>query len=395
MALNEINSQQISRHQGFRKGALTIAAAICVLGLAGCSSTRDVAEPRVDPDAARAEIVRLLPGGVTNPTGWAIDMFAAFEALHLPPTRENSCAVIAVTQQESTFQVDPVVPGLPAIARKEIESRAARYHIPISVVNVALKLTSPNGSSYSDRLRTVRTEKDLSLLFEDFIGMVPLGRQLFGDLNPVRTGGPMQVSIAYAEQHAQTKHYPYASIESGSIRHEVFTRRGGIYFGTAHLLDYPAQYDDMLFRFADFNAGHYASRNAALQSAVASLAKKKLTLDGDLLRYGSGSGEPSNTELAIRSLAQQLDLGNAEIRRDLEREKDAAFAETRLYRRVFDLSDRQLGRQAPRGVVPQIRLQSAKITRNLTTEWFAQRVNQRYEQCLGRGIARGEATKSK
>ena len=87
----------------------------------------------------------------------------------------------------------------------------------------------------------MKTEKELSEIFEDFIGMVPLGERMFGGLNPVRTGGPMQVSVAFAEEHAEAKTYPYPV--HGTIRDEVFTRRGGMYFGIAHLLDYPASYD--------------------------------------------------------------------------------------------------------------------------------------------------------
>jgi hypothetical protein len=37
---------------------------------------------------------------------------------------------------------------------------------------------------------------------------------------------------------------------------------------------------------------------------------------------------------------------------------------------------------APRALVPNIRLQSVKISRKLTTEWFARRVDDRYRRCL-------------
>jgi hypothetical protein len=349
--------------------------ALSIVGIAileGCSSTPP-REPPIDPDAARAEIRVRIPSTVVNRDDWAIDIFAAFEALDVRPTPRNICAVVAVVQQETGFQVDPAVPGLPAMARREIDARAASYHIPRALVDLALNVRSPDGRSYAERLRQARTERALSEMFEDFIGAVPLGRRLFGDLNPVRTGGPMQVSIAFAQSHVRTTTYPYPFTDA---RREVFTRRGGLYFGIAHLLDYPVSYDSMLYRFADFNAGHYASRNAAFQQAVSSLSKTRLAIDGDLLR--EGSSEPSQTELAVRKAGTGLD--ERQIRRDLERGTGHDFEETGLYRRVFELADAR--GPVPRAQLPNIRLESVKISRKLTTEWFARRVDGRYRRCL-------------
>jgi hypothetical protein len=350
--------------------------------IASCMSP-PVREPAIDPDVARAEIAKRISPTVKNREGWAIDIFAAFEALSIRPTSENICAVIAVTEQESTFQATPAVAGLSAIARREIDARAARYKIPKFLVDAALSVESPDGKSYRERLEKVKTEQELSEIFADFIGMVPLGERLFGSFNPVRTGGPMQVSIAYAEQHADRKRYPYPM--PGSVREEVFTRRGGMYFGIAHLLDYPVSYPDMVYRFADFNAGHYASRNAAFQSAIGKLSKTKLALDGDLLIEGSSA--PSKTELAIRSLGGELDLDDRAIRRDLELGREQAFEDSKLFKRAFALADKKLKGPVPRALMPNIRLESPKITRKLTTEWFARRVDDRYQKCLARGRA--------
>jgi hypothetical protein len=213
--------------------------------------------------------------------------------------------------------------------------------------------------------------------------MVPLGKRLFADWNPVRTGGPMQVSIAFAEAHARSRGYPYPV--AVSIRHEVFTRRGGMYFGIAHLLDYPAAYDRHLYRFADFNAGHYASRNAAFQNAVSLASGIPLARDGDLVRRGDDAGsKPGSTELAVRSLGRQLGMGNEEIRRALELDNSAGFEDTALYRRVFEIADRLERRPLPRAVVPDITLQGPKISRKLTTAWFARRVEERQRRCLER-----------
>jgi hypothetical protein len=361
-------------------------AATCLLVLLGACATPPPPRPERSAQEVRAQLVSLLPASVEDRAGWAADIHRAFVHLDLPPSTENLCAALAVTEQESTYTVDPVVPNLATIARAEIERRAAKLRIPKAAVAVALKLRSGDGRSYAQRLAAVRTEKALSELYEEFIGRVPLGQRLFGGANPVRTGGPMQVSIDFAETHARRHGYPYPG--EASIRREVFTRRGGMYFGIAHLLKYPNSYERHLYRYADFNAGWYASRNAAFQAAVATLSGEKLALDGDLVLHDAPRGRIGATESAARLLGPRLEMDDAAIRRALERGDRFEFEETALYRRVFALADAQAGRALPRAVMPRITLESPKITRRLTTEWFATRVQARYQRCVNRAFGR-------
>jgi hypothetical protein len=273
------------------------------------------------------------------------------------------------------------VPGLPAIAWKEIERRADAAGVPMFAVRGALALNSPTGRSYAERLDAVKTERQLSEIFEDFIGIVPLGRSFFASRNPVRTGGPMQVSIEFAEAHAKERRYPYPLDES--VRREVFTRRGGLYFGTAHLLAYDAPYDQPLYRYADFNAGRWASRNAAFQNALGVASGLALALDGDLLPRAAGAPQ-GETERAAGTLAGRLGLSESMIRRDLERGEEAGFEKTSLYERVYAYAEQLDRRTLPRAVLPRIDLHSPKFTRKLTTEWFARRVDERHRRCLAR-----------
>lgn len=346
--------------------------------LASCSQHSTDTAPAQRPSDVKAQIARLLPPGVSDRQGWAGDIYVAFSGQNISPSVSNLCAVIAVAGQESNFSADAAVPGLPKIAWAEIDRRAGQLHIPSFLVRTALMITSPNGKSYTDRLDHVKSEKELSAVFDDFIDMVPMGQKLFGNLNPIHTGGPMQVSIVFAEAHA--KGYPYQV--DGSIRREVFTRRGGVWFGTMHLLGYPASYPAPLYRFADFNAGWYASRNAAFQAAVSRLSGIKLALDGDLINYGSDNA--GGTEKAVRLLGKRLDYSDRAIRRALEKGDSDDFDKTDLWKSVFALADKDAGKTLPREILPGIRLESPKITRNLTTVWFAQRVNSRYQSCLSR-----------
>ncbi len=351
-----------------------------LLLLAACAHEKPESPPALNSADAKALIEHALPAGASDKAGWTADIYSAFTALTVTPTQENICAVVAVIAQESGFQVDPVIPGLGAIARKEIDSRASRAHVPLVLVNSVLQLKSADGRTYGQRIDAARTEKDLSDAYEDFIAAVPLGQTLFADRNPIRTRGPMQVNVAFAEQFSAAAPYPYPV--RSSIADELFTRRGSVYFGIAHLLDYRAPYDRFLYRFADFNAGQYASRNAAFQNALKLAAGTPLIADGALLPHDGDADNPGATELALRTLAARLKMSSAEIHRALLAGRTKGFEATPLYLRVFALAEQRSGYTLPRAMVPQIKLGGPKIKRSLTTDWYAHRVDGRFKRCL-------------
>lgn len=392
-----------------RRSRLAVLTAVMLATLAGCSLFEEGEEEgaRLPSDMARRadgrtatawptslpeadvkkRIVRLIPGYAKDRAGWANDLHAAFKTLEVPHATQTYCAAIAIIEQESSFQADPSVPGLPRIVRRELESRAGRFGVPSLLVNAALGRKSPDGKSYNERIDALKTEKQVNALFEDMTGELPFGRQLFADYNPVRTGGPMQVSIDFATQQVRERNYPYPMEKA--VRDEVFTRRGGVYFGSAILLDYDVPYDQIVYRFADFNAGRYSSRNAAFQRALGKLTGKPLAPDGDLMRYDNGQPAtlPSSVELAAIGIAGKLDMSRPQIRRDLLLEKTAAFGRSPLFNRVFELAEKG-AKSMPRQALPQIDLKSPKISRKLTTEWFAKRVAGRYRSCLARSSSR-------
>jgi hypothetical protein len=360
------------------RSLLCVPAMLLMLG--GCAGEKPETTPLLNTTDTKALIEHALPRSVSDKAGWTADIYSAFTVLTVTPTRENICAVVAVIEQESGFQVDPVVPGLGAIARKEIDSRASRAHVPLMLVNGVLQLKSSNGRTYGQRIDAARTEKDLSDAYEDLIASVPLGQTLFAERNPIRTRGPMQVNVAFAEQFSAATPYPYPV--RSSIADELFTRRGSVYFGVAHLLDYRAPYDQFLYRFADFNAGQYASRNAAFQNAVSVASGIPLIADGALLPHDSDANSPGATELALRTLAARLKMSTGAIHGALLEGRTKGFEATPLYERVFAMADRRSGFKQPRALVPRIKLSGPKIQRRLTTDWYAHRVDGRFKRCM-------------
>lgn len=119
----------------------------------------------------------------------------------------------------------------------------------------------------------------------------------------------------------------------GIVRQEVFSRRGGLWFGIYYLLNYFVSYSVSIYRFVDFNVGWYVSRNVAFQNAVSKVSGVKLVLDGDLIRYDSK--EFGKIELVTRKLVVKLGMSDSEIRRQLEKGDSFFFEETALYKKVY------------------------------------------------------------
>ena len=138
-------------HRRHRTPALL---ALC-LGIALLSACA----PQRTPEQVRATLLRKLPATLHDREGWASDIQTAFTALKLEPSETNLCAVLAVVEQESTYRADPPVANLGNIAIGEIKRRAAAKHVPEFAVDAALRMRSPDGRSYEERLRALRTAR--------------------------------------------------------------------------------------------------------------------------------------------------------------------------------------------------------------------------------------------
>jgi hypothetical protein len=212
--------------------------------------------------------------------------------------------------------------------------------------------------------------------------------QLIEEKNDIDTAGSMQVSVKFALEQAKARKWlPMTLDDNYAVRDQLYTRRGGMLYGVKQLMGYDTGYSKKIYRFADYNAGRYAARNAAFQQVIASLSGTKLATDGDLLRYG-GDGKAqatiTATERAIRAASAKhaLGLDDKQIRADLTREKQLGFTGTRTFIALRDRFQAVTGKPAPFAALPDIALHSEKIRHGYSTSRFAESVNKRYQACM-------------
>ncbi len=367
--------------------------------LLGITASGVLADTTLTVDTT-TRLIRDAEKSANDPKAWALDLLDVLQLHGLPQSRENVCAAIAVIDQESSFNADPPVVGLGKLSETALRAKFSK--IPIGG-NMALRWLENNPTpqaSFMTRIRNAKTERDLDLAYRaliDYAGqttsldkIVQLGllNTIIEDKNEIDTAGSMQVSVKFALDMARSRRWlPMTLNDVYGVRDQLYTRHGGMYYGVKQLLDYDSGYNQKIFRFADYNAGRYAARNAALQSVIASLAGEKLATDGDLLSYakdGTARKTETSSEKAIRRARDRhkLPLTDVAIRKDLLLEKQAGFVSTPTFTLLRQRYSAVKQQTAPFAQLPDIDLNSPKLKRNFTTGRFAEAVNRRYQACV-------------
>jgi hypothetical protein len=363
--------------------------AAVLLGLA-CRTDAPVA------DLSAKEVAGYIRSDVADPLGWATDVRAALQAARRPVTEEHVCQVLAIVEQESGYEADPAVPNLPSIVEAGIDDELARLGPLAPFGKDALLNHTPDGatSSLLDQLRALRTERDLDRWYRDVIAYHEAKAPLVGKaarlffprleerLNPVHTAGSMQVSVSFAQEVGRQD-----GLDAKAVREALYTRAGGLRYGVARLFGFEAGYDRPVYRFADYNAGMYASRNAQFQAMLADLTDTPIATDGDLLRYddrGRPSGEDGESTRLLVTWATGHGLAERRVRADLEREKELRFEETETWTSLRAAWVEKRKRTAAYAKVPDVHLDSPKFSKDLSTKWFAEHVSERFGKCLRR-----------
>ncbi|AYA04503.1 DUF1615 domain-containing protein [Acinetobacter sp. WCHAc010034] len=384
----------------------TMSVLAVSIGLAACGNGSWWSKDD-EPTLNAEQIRKALPGRVNDRSSWAQDIYDITEQLGIPQTKENVCSIVAVVDQESNFVADPQVAGLGEKAVKEVQTRLDEKFkeklgdgiggTVAGYFEEVLKTQPSPKDNYLSQMRRVKTERELDELYREIFdymskhyhvsaltGAAKLVGQDFGEkMNPITTLGSMQVHIGYAKEHKR---------QGGNIaelRTDLYSQYGGLYYGIHRLMMYPADYDKPLYRFADYNSGMYSSRNAAFQSMLNDLTAAELTLDGDLLLY-SKDGSPrsakseSERELINVFAANNVILTPRQIRSDLKNEKEQDFEDTATYRAVTKLYQEKTGKAPFYAMMPQVVISGPKLSRDYNTNWFASRVNGRYQTCMNK-----------
>jgi len=352
---------------------------LLALFLGACSGTQDhgLSEKQIE------KIVLAARPNNPSPEIWARAIKESLEELGQPVDKEHVSAVCAVISQVSAFSISPKNTRMGSILRKKIEAAESNEVLRL-LIETRLDQQASNGNSFRENIDLIKSELDFEKWYDEFTSAKitkPILLVLNKDASDlITTAGSMQVSVKFSADYPKKP----KNAGGGSVRDMLYTCKGGVFYGTAYLLDYQHNYDDWKYVFADFNAGHYSSRNAGFQEMLARLTRRMVDTDGDLMNYENGRMTPSVTWVTFINFLKkkEIEFDEKKVMDDFSKEKSHEFEETWSYRTLAELYKKKYGRTIY-AVLPDIALNSPKfVSKNLSTKWFAERVKSRFNRCM-------------
>ena len=367
------------------------------LGLTGCEYFQTQTDAN-SPIGAN-QIAKLIPKRGQDSKSWAQDINQIFDTLKIEKNAQNICTAVAIIDQESNFKANPPVANLGQSSLKamneELEEKLGSTLAPY--FRTMLKTEPTPDNSFEKQIAKVKTEEELDDIYHQMFAYFSskyyasklnsvtklVGGDIEEKLDPITTLGSMQVQVSYARDHRRMNG------NNLELRKDLYSQYGGLYYGIHRLLLYKANYQDPIYRFADYNSGMYSSRNAAFQKMAEKISGTDLDLDGDLLSYDK-NGDPrpamTTTEKALTNLFAKNNIlvTPRQLRDDLKKEKDKSFEKTQTYIAISKLYQEKTGKDAPYAIMPEVVISGPKLSRDYNTNWYASRVNGRYETCMQR-----------
>jgi hypothetical protein len=362
-----------------RANRLTPIMLIVALFLSACSGITDsgLSEKQVE------KLVRASRPGTPSPDVWARAIKESLEELGQPVDKEHVSAVCAVISQVSAFSISPKNSRMASILRKKIKDSESNEMLRL-LIETRLDQTASNGNTFRENIDSIGSELDFEKWYDEFTSASitkPILLVLNKDASDlITTAGSMQVSVKFAEEYPKKPR----NAGGGSVRDMLYTCKGGVFYGTAYLLDYKRNYDDWKYVFADFNAGHYTSRNAGFQKMLGRLTHRMVDTDGDLLNYETGAPSPSVTYVTFIDFLKEkgVEFDENKVMKDFQQEKSYDFEESWSYKTLAEMYQKRYGRPIY-AVLPDIPINSPKfVSKNLSTKWFANRVKERFNRCM-------------
>jgi len=320
---------------------------------------------------------------------WIEAIVASVERNGLPLCKEITALVACIICIESGFHVDP-----PAVDRSRGEDMAAildraekelrdKFGSVLSLPPVP-KLYEKYRAKFYPKLLACRTEGDVDMVarsvakdlrneastLPEFIRKIVF-KEIDKVQNVVRTKGSMQLNFPKARQLMRDRGERFTDED---LCDYMYTMNGGVDVGVAALkpmfIQYAARYGTrgnlswLFFVGMDYHYGPFSSRNMMEQIRIRDLSGKKISLDGDFIRYDDKARpveRVSETMQAAMTICP--DKTASWIFRAFSLEKDPHYIYTDLHKALAEEHEKRFGK-TPFAVVGDLWLKDNAVVKH-------------------------------